>query len=150
MRDFVVFDPATGRILRRGVTTGAVADQAEPPLRVIAAAGSFRTDYVDIAASPPLTPTKSALSASGEPPVRREPRVLPRPELSGFDRTAVAAGEVLTMTAPEGCVVIVDGTPYPPQSGGTLAIRFDHPGVYVVEIDHFPFLPFRAEITCSS
>lgn len=130
MRDFVVFDPATGRIRRCGVTTGAVADQAEPPLRLIAAAGSFCTDYVDIAASPP--------------------RVLPRPELSGFDRTAVAAGEALTMAAPEGCVVIVDGTPHPPQSGGTLAIRFDHPGVYVVEIDHFPFQPFRAEITCSS
>ena len=74
--------------------------------------------------------------------------VVPRPVFSGFNKTTVPADgkSVTKMTGiPEGCVVRIDGVEYTVDDG-EIKLTFDTPGNYIVQIDHFPYMPFKQGI----
>jgi hypothetical protein len=76
--------------------------------------------------------------------------VIPRPVLSGFDRTNIIAGGVdaARMNVPPGCLVKIDGVEHIVDDG-EIVLASAAPGVWRIDIDHWPYMPFTAEITCA-
>jgi len=75
--------------------------------------------------------------------------IVERPSLPAFDKTAIIADDIdmATLVLPEPMDVTIDGTLYP--AVGTLELSAAMPATYVVEIDHFPYQPLRAEIVAT-
>lgn len=129
MEFFIVYDPATGKIYSHGYCPpDQVAIQAQPPHEVIVVEDGdtdFDLHYV----------------VEGERAARPAFPV-------DFDKTEILADDtdVATMSGlPQPCVVKVDGEEYI-VSDGVLEISSPMPATYVVEIDHWPYLPYRTEI----
>lgn len=76
--------------------------------------------------------------------------VTPRPTLEGFDKTSIAPDglDTATMIVPPGCVANVNGEDYVVDDG-VLEIGSTYFGLYVVKIDHWPFMPFKEVVTCA-
>lgn len=76
--------------------------------------------------------------------------VMPRPTLEGFDKTSIAPDgiDTATMIVPPGCVANVNGEDYVIDDG-TLEIVAAYPGLYVVKINHWPFMSFEETVTCA-
>ncbi len=77
--------------------------------------------------------------------------VIPRPTLSAFDKTSIAADGIDTATLsglPDPCTILINGQEHT-VTGGTLDLDADRPGTYRVEIRHFPYRDFAQEITAT-
>lgn len=122
--NFLVFDPNSGRITQYGNTDEAAAQymKSQNPNMIIGYIADMETDYV----------------FNGS--------VRPRPSLLGFEKTEIVANgqDAAIMTLPEPMEVVIDENVY--QIENVLEIVSDMPATYKVEIKHFPYLDFEAEI----
>ena len=87
--------------------------------------------------------------------------VVDRPELAvrtEDDKTTIEADgiDAITLTGlPDPCEIIIDApdvdveTTIQTVSGGGFVFTADDPGVYTVEVQGFPFLPFKIEFTAT-
>lgn len=126
--NYAVYDTATGRILRYGACP---AEQVALQSRV----GQWAL----------LLP---ACSPSPVGHYVADGVLVPQTVLAGFDTLTIAADGVAraVMVVPDPCEVWIDDVLHR-VAGGVLALTADHPGVYVVTIDHPRHLPFEARIT---
>lgn len=121
---FTVYDPVTGKINRvGGCRTGDLLLQVREGEALLPEAADGMTQYVlgDVITS--------------------------RPTFT-FDREAIVADgidEAILDDLPDPVSVTVDGVLYE-VTGGSLKITSIMKATYVVEIDHFPWMPFKAEI----
>lgn len=128
MNQFSVYDLASGRVLWNGSCT----QPEDIQLQVTEEWGVIEKT---------IDPQTHYIAPSGEE--------LDRPSLEGFDKTAILADDADTAKIeglPIPCVVRVDGIDYV-VADGTFELTSSMPASYVVEIDHFPYLPFKQEIT---
>jgi hypothetical protein len=124
---FTQYDPDTGRILAVGWTATSVFEemQLQPGTHYLAAESRLAVDYV------------------------LDGQIVERPVLAGFDKTSIAADGIdeAIMVLPEPMTVIIDGVGH--ALSGSVELSADMPATYVIEIDHFPYLPFRTEIAAT-
>ena len=83
--------------------------------------------------------------------VEEDFKLMLRPTIQCPPLTNVAANDTDLFTIsnlPRPCIVSIDGIPYEIDDG-KFEFTTSMPGVYVIEIDHFPYLPFRAEVTAT-
>lgn len=122
---FTVYDPSTGKIIRHGFCAKeAIRFQAMLGEAVIdRAPDDDQTQYI----------------VNGE--------FATRPEVSISKTEIVADGvDVAVIDLGEPFVVVVNGETYEIEDG-SLEFSTDMPGVYTLEIDHFPYMPFKQEVT---
>lgn len=127
---FVVYETATGRIVKYGVCAAADIElQAGPGEAVLAVAAGVRdsTHYV----------------AAGE--------IAARPAIA-FDKMVIAADGIDTATLaglPDPCTVVIDGDEQV-VTGGTLEFSAAAPGAYRIQVlDPFPAREVDAEIVAA-
>lgn len=130
MKTFTIYDPATGEIER--VQTDR----------------SGRMTVEDFAAA-----GEAAIETAGDPGAQWVSGgvVTERPTLPGFDKTSIAADgtDTAKLTGlPIPCTVVVDGDPITVEDG-ELWISSTTAATYAVEVEAFPFLPYRAEVTAA-
>ncbi|MGF7174726.1 hypothetical protein [Azospirillum doebereinerae] len=128
----VHYDPATGRIAQ------------------VAQLGQVEADFLKVpgcaALRMPANPQRDWVNIT-----LAEPAVEPRPTLTGFDRTTIAADgmEKASLNGlPVPCAVTIDGIVHTVTTG-ELAISAAYLGEYRIEIDHFPYFPFTETVTCT-
>ncbi|WP_353640748.1 hypothetical protein [Mesorhizobium sp. WSM2239] len=124
---YTVFDLATGEILRSGLCQSDVVDlQATDPLTqgVLAEASDDIIHYV-------LAGVKTL-----------------RPAFS-ISKTEIAADDIdeaVIAGLPDPVEVAIDSVTHTIE-GGTLTLSSPMPATYMVKINHWPYLPFTAQIT---
>jgi hypothetical protein len=116
---YVVYESTTGRILKSGTCPPSMLGiKAKEGETALAGDGLDSTHYVDISADVPALTKKS--------------------EIPGFDRTVVAADGVdaATITGlPNPTFVTLSTGAGASVEDGTLALTFDTPGDYTVDLD---------------
>lgn len=72
-----------------------------------------------------------------------------RPVFESFDKTTINADgvDVATMNVPIGCEISINGISHT-NDDGTLELVAKYPGEYTIEINHWPYMPFKQVITC--
>jgi hypothetical protein len=137
--NFLRYDPATGRVLG----LGNCAEMDYEANRSLVPGDAFLVGHADLDAD--------WVNVAADPP-----EVQPRPELAGFSKLAIAADgideAVLELDRPFS--VTIDGDRVEvnePGESGTyrIALAAMLPATWVVEVEAFPALPYRAEIVAA-
>lgn len=128
----VVYDRETGRI--KWVTNDPVPPGTTDVLK------SENLPYVRIKASidPAVIATSFYVDAR---------KLVRRPKIDGADAQIAADGrDVVHYRFPAGARVSIDGEVYD-LSDGDLEFSTDEPGIYIIEFDQWPHVPFTAKVT---
>lgn len=123
---FVGYDPDTGRIIQIGVCPAGDLEMQAIGMSVLQGTADLELDYV----------------VNGE--------VVRRPDLPGFDKLTIQADDTdaAVLDLGEPFVATIDGTDYEVVDG-CLEITSPMPAIYEVEINHFPYLPYKAKVVAS-
>ncbi|MBD9511642.1 hypothetical protein IB265_33340 [Ensifer sp. ENS10] len=125
---FTIYDPATGAINRYGYCRrGDLELQVRPgEAAIFGETGNDVTQYV------------------------LDGAIVDRPVFT-ISKTAIAADnvdEAVITGLPDPAWVVIDGHPFE-VAGGTLSISSHMPASYSLHIDHWPYMPFDAEVVAS-
>lgn len=85
------------------------------------------------------------------------PTIADRPALFvNIDRTEIELGEFATLTGmPDPCRIVIDAADPTVETqthdieGGGFEFEPESPGTYTIEVNRFPFLPWKAEVTAT-
>lgn len=127
MENFTIYEPTTGQILRSGACIASDLElQLQEGEALVLGSSDDLTHYV----------------LDGE--------IVDRPTFS-ISKTEIVADDVdeaVIANLPDPVTITVDGVPYE-VAGGTLAITSPMPAAYKIEIDHWPYRPFKVEVVAS-
>lgn len=125
---FTLYDPGSGRVLGGGSAANEAAAKTQAIIGGVAVLlkESLGQDWMVV---------------GGE--------LVQRPRIDGFGKSVIAANGIdeTSMAVPAGATVKIDGTGHVIDDG-ELVLASLSPGVWTVEIDHWPYLPYRGIVTC--